>query len=150
MLIKKLCPTPLSNVVCKLTNVGGCLALSFMSAWAADTPPRRLGTLLYSAVERSSISQARLDQVSNNAVNVVSQVSVNGFVQRQGGKSTAWLNGQPVKEGDPFPPVKRMTTTKKGIQIDGQPVRVGETLDLTTLERHDIVQPGALTTKGNP
>jgi hypothetical protein len=148
MLIKKCCPMPLLNV-CQLTCVIGCLALPLAVA-AQDMPPEHLGTLLYSAVERSSITQARLGQVSNNAVNVISQVSVNGFVQRQGGKSTAWVNGQPVKEGYPFPPVKRLTTTNKGIQIDGQPVRVGETLDLTTLVRHDIVQPGALTTKGNP
>ena len=123
-----------------------------LMAQAADevTPPKpTLGTLFYTNAERSSISRARLDtgQVSEAGEPVANVLSVTGLVKRQGGHSTVWINGQPVSEGESISQGKHLSTTPGGIRLDGTGVRVGESLDLTTRERTDIVQPGAVTIK---
>ena len=123
-------------------------------ALAAETPVQqgeRLGTLFYSPAERSAMARARQRQgesaapISESVAPINQLMTVNGVVKRQSGNSTAWVNGQAIKEGQPAPPANRMTTTGRGAILDGRPVRVGETLDLSTLERTDIVAPGAVT-----
>ena len=73
---------------------------------------------------------------------------VNGVVKRHGGPSTAWVNGRAVVEGQPVPPATRLGVTARGVTLDGTAVRVGESLDLSTRERSDIVAPGAVTSRG--
>jgi hypothetical protein len=119
------------------------LALSPLAAQAPHPPSERLGTLFYSAAERSAITSARQGQP--DAAPSSSLMTINGVVKRKSGNSTAWVNGQAVRDGQPVPPAARLTTTGDGVLLDGQPVRVGETLDLTTLQRNDIVAPGAVT-----
>lgn len=106
----------------------------------------RLGTLFYSAAERAAIVSARQDEPDAPAS--PSQITVNGIVKRQGGPSTAWINGRAVVEGQPVPPATRLGVTQRGVTLDGTAVRVGESLDLSTRERSDIVAPGAVSTSG--
>lgn len=136
-------------------GAGVVAALWLCLPQAAEVLPRsetRLGTLFYSAAERSSINQARLAAVSGAAgVSAANVVSINGIVKRQGGKSTAWVNGQAVNENQPLPAaIGTAAISAAGIVLNGKSVRVGETLDLTTQERHDIVLPGAVKPKGAP
>jgi hypothetical protein len=74
-------------------------------------------------------------------------VNVNGIVKRQGGSSTAWVNGLPVRDGDFIAPAQRLLTIDGGVSLNGVPVKVGEALDLATQERQDVVAPGAVTVR---
>jgi hypothetical protein len=47
-----------------------------------------------------------------------------------------------------LPPTSRTTISATGVTLDGQRLRVGEGLDLTTHERTDIVRPGTVKTEG--
>ncbi|MBU3898052.1 MAG: hypothetical protein KJ614_03850 [Gammaproteobacteria bacterium] len=124
------------------------LAASVLASEVTVQPGERLGTLFYSPAERAVITRARqgLGQgQAESAAPISSLVTVNGVVKRQDGNSTAWVNGQAVQDGLSAPPANRVTSTGRGANLDGRPVRVGETLDLSTLERTDIVAPGAVT-----
>jgi hypothetical protein len=106
-----------------------------------------LGTLLYSNAERVGINRARLGLATEagSAPEVLRQVTVNGIVKRQSGKNTVWLNGQALPDGETLPPIKTLIVTRNGVKLNGQLVRVGETLDLDTKVRADLVLPGAVT-----
>lgn len=127
-----------------LTATTAMLAGSVLAVEVSVQPSARLDTLFYSPAERAAITRARQGQ-AESAAPISSLVTVNGVVKRQDGNSTAWVNGQAVQDGRPAPPANRVTTTGRGANLDGRPVRVGETLDLSTLERTDIVAPGAVT-----
>lgn len=122
------------------------LAGSALAAHASASAGERLGTLFYSAAERAAIVRARQDEPDAPASS--SQITVNGVVKRHSGPSTAWVNGRAVVEGQPLPPATRLGVTARGVTLDGTAVRVGESLDLSTRERSDIVAPGAVTTRG--
>lgn len=133
------------------------LALALMAGlgspapWAAEVAAAqgaRLGTLFYSVAERQNIVRARAGDEPGDSPEAAQEISVNGIVKRQGKNSTAWVNGQPVREGEAFTPAQPLTITPGGIQLDGKNVKVGEKLDLVTRERTDVVPPGALTTRG--
>lgn len=110
-------------------------------------PVTTLGTLLYSNAERVVIDRARLGLATDtgSAPGILQQVTVNGIVKRQGGKNTVWLNGQPLPEGETLSPIKSLRITLNGIQLDGQHLRIGETINLDTNARVDLVLPGAVT-----
>ncbi len=131
--------------------VAGVAGAGLLAQGAEAIPPTKpsLGTLFYTSAERSSIARARRDaelgsQAGEPAPNLV---SVTGLVKRQGGHSTAWINGQAVREGQSIAQGQHLRTTPGGIRLDSTRVRVGETLDLNTHERTDLVQPGAVTIK---
>lgn len=121
-----------------------------LAGWAAasevsNPPAEHLGTLFYSAAERSALVRARKGQTDTVSAPVSNLMTLNGVVKRKSGNSTAWINGQAVKDGQSVPPANRLATTERGVTLDGKPVHVGETLDLTTLQRSDIVAPGTVT-----
>lgn len=120
------------------------LAISALAVEAPSQPGERLGTLFYSAAERSAMTRGRQGAMAIDANTVV---NVNGIVKRERGNSTVWLNGQAVNEGQSLPPTTRTIISNTGVTLDGRPVRVGETLDIDTHERTDIVAPGAVTIK---
>ena len=119
---------------------------SVVAAQVSLSADDRLGTLFYSAAERAAIVRARQDEPDAPASS--SQITVNGVVKRHGGPSTAWVNGRAVVEGQPVPPATRLGVTARGVTLDGAAVRVGESLDMSTRERSDIVAPGAVTSRG--
>jgi hypothetical protein len=116
------------------------LALSAPVAQPPTVQPI-LGSLLYSRQERAAIVQARAEPGAD-AGN--SRMRVFGLVKRERGKGTVWINRLALPEGQALPPAKQTRMTPAGIVIDGQLVRVGETLDLRSHERSDLVDPGAL------
>ncbi len=128
-----------------LAVLGTMLALSAVASGIPIQTGERLGTLLYSAAERSAITRTRLGQA--DATPVDNLMTVNGVVKRHGGNSTVWINGRAVGEGQSTPPTIRTTISTTGVTLDGQHVRVGETVDINTGERTDIVAPGAVTLK---
>ena len=140
-------PGPLLALVrrfSKLTVLATVLAGSALATATAVQPGERVNTLFYSPAERTSIERSRQGQ-EQSAAPVNNLMTVNGVVKRNHGNSTAWVNGQAIQEGQPAPPANRVTTSGLGATLDGRPVRVGETLDLSTQERSDIVAPGAVT-----
>lgn len=112
----------------------------------SPAPADRLGTLFYSPAERSAISLGRQGEAATT-VEASSVVNVSGIVKRERGNSTVWINGRAVPEGQSVTPVARTTISITGVTLDGQHVRVGETVDINTHERTDIVAPGAVTIK---
>lgn len=108
-------------------------------------PAVPLGTLFYSSAERSALVRARQGPPDTASAPVSNRMTVNGVVKRKSGNSTAWVNGQTVHEGQSLPPIKKTTISSGSANLDGQQVRVGETLELNTKARTDIVAPGAVT-----
>jgi hypothetical protein len=135
---------------------GLCLLLSFAAPVNAAPAGEQfsstgspLGTLFYSAAERNAIAKARFGQADEeNSISTL--VRVSGIVKRVGGKSTVWINGQAVPEGQSQAPTVKTTISGSSVTVDGQRVRVGETLDINTRQRADIVSPGAVTTRDRP
>ncbi len=135
-------------------GLGLGLLLSF-AAPASGAPPgellatddSRFGTLFYSASERDAIARARFGPDAEQSSSIV---RVTGIVKRAGGKSTAWINGQAVPEGQSQAPTVKTTISPSSVTVDGQRVRVGEALDINTRQRQDIVNPGAVTSKVRP
>ena len=74
-------------------------------------------------------------------------VSVSGLVKRGRQKSTAWINGQTVAEGQAVPAAGVPVISAKNVTIDGQPVRVRETLELESGARTDVLPQGAVSVK---
>jgi len=112
-----------------------------LTATAAATEGERLGTLFYSPAERAAISAAR---EGGDGKENVSGLRLGGIVKRAGGKGMVWINGQALPEGQPVSTAPAPQITAQGATIDGKPVRVGETVNLITGERIDIVPPDAV------
>lgn len=138
-------PCPLVWRCTGLLALGAMLTGSVLAAQAPSPVSEPLGTLFYSAAERGAVTRARQGQ--SELAPISSLMTVNGLVKRQSGKGTVWVNGQAIREGHSAPPAARLTTTQRGVTLDGTPVRVGETLDLSTRERSDMVAPGAVTVR---
>jgi hypothetical protein len=122
------------------------LALSAPVAQPATVKPI-LGPLLYSRQERAAIVQARAEPGSDAGS---SRMRVFGLVKRERGMGTVWINRLALPEGRAMPPAKQTHMTPAGVAIDGQLVRVGETLDLRSHERSDLVDHGALSVREAP
>ena len=104
-----------------------------------------LDTLVYSPAERDALVRERRAEASPG---LSTRQRVSGIVQREHGRSTAWINQHAVAEGQSLPPAHSTSISATDVTLDGQRVRVGETLDLNTLERGTVISPQALTLKG--
>ena len=125
---------------------GGTLALSLLllpATAGSQTIQERLGTLFYSPAERAAIVVARRGE-QPGAISSGTAVSVTGLVKRGGQKSTAWINGQTVAEGQGIPAAGVPVISNNSVTIDGQSVRVRETLDLESGARTDALPQGAV------
>jgi len=122
---------------------GLLLALLLPATASAQPGEERLGTLFFSPAERAAIVAARRSAPSG-VVNYGTSVSVSGLVKRGRQKSTAWINGQTVAEGQAVPAAGIPVISARGVTIDGQNVRVRETLDLESGARNDALPKGAV------
>ncbi len=112
------------------------------SAWALETTLPELDTLFYSPAQRADIVGARQPQSGASMFGTVQQLT--GVVRRSGGKSTVWVNGKAMQEGAAkTPPVQGVDAV-----VDGNRLRVGESVDALTGARADVVAPGAVTVRG--
>lgn len=116
------------------------------NATVGGAVPERLGPLFYTPAERDALVRARQGEADTPLH--VSRVTVNGLVKRDRGHSTAWVNGQAVEDGHSLPLAGRVGVGRARVSVNGQPLRVGESLDLMTRVRGDVVAPGAVTVKG--
>jgi hypothetical protein len=122
-----------------------CMCTLGAAAVEASSPSGEgLGTLFYSGAERRAMVRARN---GGGTEEVSSVLTVTGIVKRDNGKSTVWINDQPVPEGQSVPLIARTTITAGIVTLDGQQVRVGETLDINTHSRTDLVEPGSISKK---
>ena len=128
-----------------LLVLGSMLAMSAFANERSGQSAERLGTLFYSAAERVTISRARHNE--SDPAQRSNLMTVNGVVKRGGANSTAWVNGEAVAEGQSVPPATALTMTQRGVTLNGIQLHVGETIDLVTRERNDLVTPGAVTVK---
>ena len=107
-------------------------------------------TLFYTPLERQKVVRARLAQVDpgleSDAQAESSFAKLSGVVRRAGGKGTVWINGMPVPEGN----LKNGKIRGMDAIVDGQRLRVGESIDKSSGERSDVVEPGAVTVQRRP
>jgi hypothetical protein len=120
--------------------LGGALALVGCAALAAGEPRVALDTLLYTPLQRQQILQARQSETGEQAV-TTSVSHLQGVVRRGAGKSTVWVNGNSLPEGQAQTPVLRGVDAV----LAGQRLRVGEAIDALSGARSDVVVPGTVT-----
>ncbi|MDD5759128.1 MAG: hypothetical protein PHI06_08600 [Desulfobulbaceae bacterium] len=121
------------------------LSLFANSVIAAE---KQLGTVFYSPAERRSLvavrngAQEKATADDENALGEVPTVeekpkssrtryTVSGIVSRSGGKSVAWINGQPVGEASSQEGLPDVDLSDGRVVIDGKTVKVGESIDIT-------------------
>lgn len=107
----------------------------------------RLDTLLYSRAERQALVQGR---TAASGTENATQVQLNGIVKRSRGNSTVWINQRAVPEGQSLAPTQRTRIGEHSVTLDARRVRVGETLDLQSGARTDVLPKGALAVKAAP
>ena len=112
----------------------------------AQSSQEPLGTLFYSAGERAAIVAARRDE-RGVATSSGASVSLSGVVKRGRQKSTAWINGQTVVEGQAVAAAGVPVINSGSVVFDGQPVRVRQSLDLESGARTDALPQGAVSVK---
>lgn len=122
------------------------LALLLPAAAGAQSGEDRMGTLFFSPAERAAVMAKRRGE-PQGVVTSGTTVSVSGLVKRGGQKSTAWINGQTVTEGQAVPVAGIPVISARGVRIDGQDVRVRETLDLESGARSDALPKGAVSVR---
>ncbi len=137
----------------RFSGLGWMLALSSMllsAAACAQSVQEGMGTLFFSPAERAAIAAARKDEqagTANAEINYGTSVSLGGLVKRERSRSTAWINGKTVAEGQAVPAAGIPVISARKVTIDGQPLRVRETLDLESGLRSDALPPGAVSVK---
>ena len=123
---------------------------------AVDARAQELGRLFFTPEQRAALDARRKARVPDKpaaAPQVESPITrVNGAVQRAGGKSTVWVNGEAIPENVPSTPnqaVPRATSPGRvslplgegGRELD---MRVGESLNRGSGEVRDVIGDGKI------
>ena len=133
-----------------------CVMLVTLSAHATESFTPQLGKLFLQPDKRVSLERQRLYNI-REAENLESEtLTVNGIVQRSGGKHTVWLNQKAQHENNKSTPLQvqlnRRAPAQASVQ-DGQEsttrLKVGEVYNRSTQEARDVVPQDALQT-GKP
>lgn len=108
---------------------------------------QELGRLFYTPEQRQALDQRRRARVPDrpNAPVVVSPTTrMDGYVHRSGGKSTVFVNGEPLPESAPEAP--RISGGRATVNVGETGARAGlkpgEVLDRGTGEVRDVVGEG--------
>jgi hypothetical protein len=120
------------------------------AATASGAAAQELGRLFFTPEQRAALDARRKARVPDKPAatpQVESPVTrVNGVVQRAGGKSTVWVNGEAIPEsaqagsqGAPQPAGADRVSVPLGEGSRGLDMRVGESLDRGSGEVSDIV-----------
>lgn len=141
-----------------MTRSATALALAAL-LHASPAPAQELGRLFLTPEQRTALDARRNARVPDRpaaAPTVVAPVTrIDGYVQRPGGKSTVWVNGQAVPEGtrDPNASIQPggAGTPSVAIQIgetnrDAR-ARVGQSIDTVTGAVRDPLGEGEITVK---
>ena len=110
---------------------------------------QELGRLFFTPEQRQALDARRRARVPDrpSAPVVVSPTTrMDGYVQRRGGKSTVFVNGEPIPETDPSAP--RIGTGRVTVNVGESGARAGlkpgEVLDRGTGEVRDVVGEGEI------
>ena len=119
--------------------------LSWVAATGLAQTPESVGTLFFNAKERDAIVAGR--NASTDQAPLPTVMSLSGVVTRSNGKSTAWINGQAVREGESPMPGVPLVIGHGVVKVNKHSLRIGESLDLTSQQRTDILPAQAVTRK---
>jgi len=123
------------------------------AATATGAAAQELGRLFFTPEQRAALDARRKARVPDKPA-ATPQVElpvtrVNGIVQRSGGKSTVWVNGEAIPEGAqagnqgiPRPAGAGRVSVPSGEGAAGLDLRVGESLNRGSGEVSDIVGKG--------
>jgi hypothetical protein len=126
--------------------LAGALALP-----AAPAAAQQLGRLFFTPEQRAALDARRRARVPDKpaAVPTVEQPStrIDGAVRRSGGRSTVWVNGEPVPENSRADGARLQSRGRRadavsvplGESAQRYDLRVGETLDRASGEVRDVV-----------
>lgn len=130
-----------------------CLGAALLCA-AAGASAQELGRLFFTPEQRAALDARRKARVPDKPAAVPTVESpltrVQGAVQRSGGRSTVWVNGeaipeQPRGEG---PRVEARTPGRVSVPVGENAqrfdLRVGETLDRGSGEVRDVIGEGEI------
>jgi hypothetical protein len=115
---------------------------------------QELGRLFFTPEQRQALDQRRRARVPDrpSAPLVVSPTTrLDGYVRRQGGKSTVWVNGEPLPESAPEAPRigSGRVTVNVGESGARAGLRPGEVLDRGTGEVRDVLGEGEIRIRPN-
>lgn len=88
-----------------------------------------IGTVFYSPAERAELVAAR------NGITQTAAFTINGIVQREHGKSAAWINGRAIPQMPPDPVITSLVIRRDHVLIEKKPIKVGETFDIISGQR---------------
>jgi hypothetical protein len=126
------------------------LATLLGASAAADLAAQELGRLFFTPEQRTALDARRKARVPDKPAAVPQVESpvtrVNGVVQRAGGRSTVWVNNEPIPEGPqaeaqgaPRPAGDGRVNIPLGEGGRGIQMRVGESLNRGSGEVSDVV-----------
>jgi hypothetical protein len=132
------------------------ILLSAALLFAGPAAAQELGRLFFTPEQRAALDARRKARVPDKPAAVQQAESpvtrINGAVQRSGGKSTVWVNGEAVPEGSQpdnaqaaprgaNPGRVRLPSGEGGQRYD---LRVGESLDRDSGEVKDVIGEGEI------
>ena len=130
------------------------LALTLLGTTIAGA--QELGRLFFTPEQRAALDARRKARVPDKPAAVQQAehpiTRVNGAVQRSGGRSTVWVNGETIQEGGqpesakvaPREPGAGRVTLPAGEGAQRYNLRVGESLDRSSGEVRDIIGEGEI------
>ena len=135
-------------------TVTALLGLLLAVASAASLA-QELGRLFFTPEQRAALDARRKARVPDRPAEVVTQspsTTLDGYVKRSNGKSTVFLNGEPITEGADAKRAQvipsRDDPSRAAIELGegGRrvPLKVGESLDRGTGEVSDVIGNGEI------
>lgn len=126
-------------------------ALMLCLLHAGPAAAQQLGRLFYSPEQRAALDARRAARLPDKPAAAAESPTtrVDGYVRRSSGKSTVWVDGEPLPEGLQLEGLRVRRgndPTKVTVSVgeDGRRIelRVGETLDRATGEVKDVIGGG--------
>ena len=137
-------------------SVTALVALGLVMTGAGSAQAQELGRLFFTPEQRAALDARRKARVPDKPAAVPVTESpvtrVNGAVQRGGGKSTVWVNGEMIQENAqsdsarvlPQGPNSGSVSIPAGEGPRRYDLRVGESLDRGSGEVRDVVREGEI------
>ena len=138
-----------------------CLVLAGLSANASNASAQELGRLFFTPEQRSALDARRKARIPDKPATAVVESPVtrlDGLVQRGRGKSTVWVNGEPVPEGTQPEGIRvrprRGESGRISVEIgesDNQvDLKIGQSFDRGTGEVRDSLGDGEVKVNRRP
>ena len=135
--------------------VGACVLLSTCPAVRAGDD---LGRLFFTPERRQQLDRQReMNLLDKQQAPADPTLTVDGVVTRSSGKRTAWVNGNPQHENDAWSGLTVSTRAGNPAQVliesgdaPAARARVGETVNRSTGESHDLLNGGPIGVHAEP